>query len=216
MGLEIKNLSVQRGGKQVLTDFGLNIAAGEVVALTGPNGVGKSSLVLTIMGHPACQVMTGEIVLDGSSLLTMSTSERARLGLFLAHQEPPAIAGVKVIDALQTMTLALEPELATADFFSRLRSAQQILNIDDVFIEREFNQNFSGGEKKRVELLSLLLFNPRYALLDELDAGLDPATKALALTTIQKLCQQGTGFLIITHNLDWLKGLDSIREVKLA
>ncbi len=215
-GLTIVDLTVKRSDKLMFEKFSLSLQPGELVALTGPNGVGKSSLALTIMGHPSCMVVEGTIKLDETDLLTLKTHERARLGLFLAHQEPPAIPGVTVANALHTMSELVRPNLTTAQFFDELRAGLQRLDLPESFGDRPLHANFSGGEKKRAELLSLLILKPKYAILDEIDAGLDATARALTIHILAELRSAGTGLLIITHNDNWLKDLQPSQEYHLG
>jgi Fe-S cluster assembly ATP-binding protein len=212
--LSVNNLSVRRGGKDVLHDVSLSVDAGELVALVGPNGVGKSTLAMTLLGHPSCQVMSGSMTLDGVDLTSLKTHERARHGLFLAHQEPPVIPGVSVANALRAASDAVRPTpYTTAEFFDHLRAALSRLGLSDDFAKRNLHEAFSGGEKKRSELLALLVISPKYAILDEIDSGMDAVAKALTKDVLAELRTNGTGFLVISHNEPFIEELQPTRTL---
>ncbi len=155
-------------------------------------------------------------MLDGVDLLVLKTHERARRGIFLAHQEPPAIAGVSVANVLRSASDALRTQpYTTAEFFDKLRTSLASLHLAPDFANRNLHEAMSGGEKKRVELLSLLVLEPKYAILDELDSGMDAEARALAITVIQQLREQGVGFLVISHNSDVVESLSPTRIISL-
>lgn len=215
-GLEIKNLTVTRDGREILTNVFLDLHDGEVILLSGQNGVGKSTLALTIMGHPGCVVTAGSIMFGGNNIADLATYERARLGIFLAHQEPPVIQGVSVVDVLRVAAEAKEGSTFTIPKFQKeIREALAFLSLDYAFAKREMNAQFSGGEKKRVELLSLLLLRPKLALLDEIDSGMDVETRTLVLKVIEILRKDGTAFLIISHQQEVFAGLEGVRRMGL-
>jgi Fe-S cluster assembly ATP-binding protein len=214
-GLEINNLTVTRNGKEVLKDISFEIKEGEVVLLTGGNGAGKSTLALSLLGHPDC-VTVGSIRLQGEDLISLSTSERARRGLFLAHQEPPAIAGVSVADVLRgAMESRMGEGFSYPAFSTDLRQALLALNLDYAFSKKEMHAQFSGGEKKKIELLSLLLLQPKVAILDEIDSGMDEEARKLLLTVMERLQAGGCSFLIISHQPQAFKNIANIRELFL-
>ena len=215
--LKVDKLTVSRGGKDVLRELSFELHPGELLALVGPNGVGKSTLALTLFGHPSCAVSHGSVHVDGHDLLALKVHERARLGLFLAHQEPPAIAGVSVATALRAMSDAVRvPAYSTAEFFDFLRAGLQQLGLAADFADRHLHAALSGGEKKRLELLALLLTTPKYAILDEIDSGMDTDARALAQAIIGKLRLSGTGFLVISHHQDFLDGLQPTTQIALT
>lgn len=214
--LDVKGLSVKRGDKVVLSDISLSVAPGELVALVGPNGVGKSTLALTLLGHPSCQVVTGLMQLDDVDLGSLKTHERAKLGLFLAHQEPPVIAGVSVANALRAASDATRAQpYSTAEFFDRLRSSITRLGLSDDFVNRNLHEAFSGGEKKRAELLALLMVSPKYAILDEIDSGMDAEARTLTKNILAEMRLAGTGFLVISHNDAFIEELRATSKISL-
>ena len=176
--LEIKNLTVSIEDKLILDNLSLSVSAGEVAAIMGPNGSGKSTLAYVIAGKPAYEVTSGEILLDGENLLELEPSERALKGLFLAFQYPTEIPGVAGMTFLKAALNAQrrsrgESDLTTPDFMRRVRESAQALKIDQEMLRRPLNVGFSGGEKKRFEVLQMALLGPRVGVLDETDSGLD-------------------------------------------
>ncbi len=211
--LEIKDLHVEVEGKPILKGIDLVVRSGEVHAIMGPNGGGKSTLALTVMGHPKYKVTRGEILFGGKDVLAMTVDERARAGLFLAFQYPAAIPGVSVANFLRTAINARRAEKgATAaageakrhdmpipQFRKMLSEKMKLLEIDDSFITRSVNDGFSGGEKKRLETLQMHMFAPTLAILDETDSGLDIDALKVVSTGIEALRSPEVGILLITH-----------------
>ena len=211
--LEVKGLKVSVDEKQILLGIDLVVRAGEVHAIMGPNGSGKSTLALTIMGHPRYKVTRGEIRYGGTDVLTMPVDERARTGLFLAFQYPAAIPGVSVANFLRTSINARRAERgATAaagevkrhdmpipQFRKLLADKMKLLEVDDSFITRSVNEGFSGGEKKRLEMLQMHMFAPSFAVLDETDSGLDIDALKVVSNGIEALRSPEVGILLITH-----------------
>jgi Fe-S cluster assembly ATP-binding protein len=212
--LEIRDLHVQVDAKQILTGIDLVVKSGEVHAIMGPNGSGKSTLALTIMGHPRYKVTSGEVRFDGRDVLAMPVDERARAGLFLAFQYPAAIPGVSVANFLRTSinarradrdaTAAADGKKATTDmpipqFMKLLKEKMKLLEVDDSFITRSVNDGFSGGEKKRLEMLQMHMFAPKFAVLDETDSGLDIDALKVVSKGIEALRAPDVGILLITH-----------------
>ncbi len=176
--LEVKNLTVSIEGKLILDNLSLSVSAGEVAAIMGPNGSGKSTLAYVLAGKPAYEVTSGEILLEGENLLELEPSERALKGLFLAFQYPTEIPGVAGMTFLKAALNAQrrsrgETDLTTPDFMRRVRESAQALRIDQEMLRRPLNVGFSGGEKKRFEVLQMALLGPRVGVLDETDSGLD-------------------------------------------
>ncbi len=214
--LNIQNLTVRRGDKDVLQDVNFSLAPGDLVALVGSNGVGKSTLAMTVFGHPSCTIVSGRLSLDDVDLAPLETHERVKLGLFLAHQEPPVIAGVTVAQILRaTCEATRQQPYSTAEFYAKLRQGTARLGLADEFVDRNFNEAFSGGEKKRTELLALLLVNPKYAVLDEIDSGMDVVARAMTKAILTEMRSAGTGFLVISHNEDLIEELRPTQTISL-
>ena len=209
--LEIKNLHVSvetdQGPKEILKGVDLVIRSGETHAVMGPNGSGKSTLAYSIAGHPKYTVTKGEILLDGEDVLEMSVDERARAGLFLAMQYPVEIPGVSVSNFLRTAKTALSGEApALRQWVGDLKTAMSNLRMDSDFTERNVNEGFSGGEKKRHEILQLELLKPKIAILDETDSGLDvDALKVVSEGVNRAKESSDLGVLMITHYTRILK-----------
>lgn len=172
--LIIKNLSVARDDIAILNDITVTVQPGSVHAILGPNGSGKSTLACALMGHPQIAVTQGSILLDGNDITSLAADKRAQLGIFLSFQNPPEIPGVKVITFLSEAYRALQGTLpSAAEFRAQVCMLMDILYMDHAFLERNLNDGFSGGEKKRFEMLQVLLFQPRLIIFDEIDSGLD-------------------------------------------
>jgi Fe-S cluster assembly ATP-binding protein len=199
--LEIRNLHVRTEEREILRGVDLIVRRGELHALMGPNGSGKSTLANTIMGHPGYEVTDGEILLDGEAITELAPHERAKLGLFLAFQYPVAIPGVSVANFLRLAINAKREEpIKVKEFGQQLRHAVELLDVDEGFTSRHLNDGFSGGEKKRAEVLQMAMLQPDIAVLDETDSGLDIDALRTVAEGVQKLHdEQGLGALIITH-----------------
>lgn len=202
--LKIDNLAVSIGQRSLLSGLTLQLSAGETHALMGANGSGKSSLALTVMGHPDYLVTGGSLLFAGRSILKMTTDERAALGIFLSFQQPPALPGVTVSTMLKMAVNAQraarkETPLETAEFLRQLRDALTRLQIERSFATRSVNDGFSGGERKRCEMLQALLLSPRLLILDEIDSGLDIDAIKVVAAAVAELKKRGATVLIITH-----------------
>ena len=198
--LTIKNLHVNVEGKQILKGVDLEIKSGEVVALLGPNGHGKSTLFNAIMGHPRYQITEGSIFFDDTDVLSLSTDERSKLGILLGMQLPSEIPGVINSDFLKAAVNARrEKPISTYNFYKLLDSATKELKMPFDLATRSLNEGFSGGEKKRNEILQLELLQPKIALLDEIDSGLDVDAMQVVADVIKKEQKEGRGFLVISH-----------------
>ena len=198
--LIIKNLHAEVDGKQILKGIDLKISEGETVAILGPNGHGKSTLLNVIMGHPRYKVTQGSIYFDDKNLLEMSTDERARLGLFLGMQNPVEIPGVINSDFLRAAVNAKsEKPISTYQFYKVLDGATKNLHMPFDLATRSLNEGFSGGEKKRNEMLQLVLLEPKIAMLDEIDSGLDVDAIQIVADVIREEQKKGIGFLVISH-----------------
>jgi Fe-S cluster assembly ATP-binding protein len=206
--LSIENLHASIGDKPILKGVNLVVQEGEIHALMGPNGSGKSTLSNTLMGHPAYQVTQGRVLYQGRDLLQMPTDERARAGLFLAFQYPASIPGVSVANFTRSIVKARHGEMPVSEFRKQLNAAMKDLNWDPVFAKRYVNDGFSGGEKKRCEILQMKLLKPTLALLDEIDSGLDIDALRIVCEGINKALHPGMAMMIITHYqrmLDYVK-----------
>ena len=203
--LEIKNLHVQvetnDGPKPILRGVNLTVGSNEVHAIMGPNGSGKSTLAYSIAGHPAYEVTEGEVLLDGENLLEMSVDERARAGLFLAMQYPVEVPGVSVANFLRTAKTAMDGQAPKVrQWIGEVNAAMERLRMDPAFAQRDVNAGFSGGEKKRFEILQMELLRPRFAVLDETDSALDVDALRIVSEGVNRLHDESeAGFLLITH-----------------
>jgi len=202
--LEIRNLHVQIEDKKILNGLTLTVHDGEVAAIMGPNGSGKSTLSYVIAGKEDYEVLDGEILLDGQNLLEMEPDARAAAGVFLAFQYPLEIPGVATMTFLKAALNAQrkargEEELATPDFMKRVRGAAERLHIAQDMLKRALNVGFSGGEKKRMEILQMALLEPKFCILDETDSGLDIDALKVAAEGVNALRGKERSFLVITH-----------------
>jgi Fe-S cluster assembly ATP-binding protein len=199
--LEIRGLKVSVEDKEILQGVDLSVSSGETHAIMGPNGSGKSTLAYSIAGHPKYTVTEGSITLDGEDVLAMAVDERARAGLFLAMQYPTEIPGVTVSNFLRTAATATRGEAPKLRLWVKeVREAMAALEMDPAFAERAVNEGFSGGEKKRHEVLQLELLKPRFAILDETDSGLDVDALRVVSEGVNRVRASGeVGTLLITH-----------------
>jgi Fe-S cluster assembly ATP-binding protein len=204
--LEIRNLHASVEDKPILRGVNLTVKQGEVHALMGPNGSGKSTLSNVILGHPAYQVTAGQIIFDGEDLLELDPDERSRAGLFLAFQYPVAIPGVTLANFLrQAINARLKAKdadskgISIPDFRRLLKAKMEYLQVDPSFAGRYLNEGFSGGEKKRAEILQMATLEPRIAILDETDSGLDIDALRIVAEGVNKLTGPDLGVLVITH-----------------
>jgi Fe-S cluster assembly ATP-binding protein len=201
--LEIRDLHVRTEEREILRGVNLDVSRGEIHALMGPNGSGKSTLANTLLGHPAYEITEGSITFKGEDIAEAEPHERAKAGLFLAFQYPVAIPGVSVANFLR-MALnakrAKEDPIGVKEFRAQLQHAIELLDVDRAFTSRHLNDGFSGGEKKRAEILQMAMLAPDVAILDETDSGLDIDALRTVAEGVQKLHdEQGLGALIITH-----------------
>lgn len=206
--LEIKDLHVQVEGKEIIKGINLTINAGEIHAIMGPNGSGKSTLANTLAGHPRYQVTQGDILYKGESILEWGPDERAQKGIFLAFQYPMAIPGVTVANFLRTALNAKRKAtsangeakvISIPEFRKLLLKQMELLKLDPSFATRYINDGFSGGEKKRVEILQMAVLNPELAILDETDSGLDIDALRIVAEGVNTLMNPNLGVLLITH-----------------
>lgn len=200
--LEIKNLHVSIEEKEILKGVNLTLRTGEIHAIMGPNGTGKSTLSAAIMGNPNYEVTEGEILLDGQNILELEVDERARLGLFLAMQYPSEIPGITNAEFMRAAINAKRDEddkISVMDFLKKLDEKMELLNMPEEMAERYLNEGFSGGEKKRNEILQLLMLEPTFAILDEIDSGLDIDALKVVARGVNEMRGKNFGSLIITH-----------------
>lgn len=201
--LEIKDLQVSVEGKEVLKGVTLTVRQGEIHALLGPNGAGKSTLGYAIMGHPKYEIVGGEVLMNGENLLEMEADERSRKGLFLAFQYPVSIPGVTVANFLRSALNARRGEgkgkISPMEFRKLLTGKMEQLGVDRAFAGRYLNEGFSGGEKKRAEILQLATLEPKIAILDETDSGLDIDAMRIVADGVNQLLGAEMGILVITH-----------------
>ena len=200
--LEIKNLHVSIEDKEILKGVNLTINTNEVHAIMGPNGTGKSTLSAAIMGNPSYTVTEGEILFDGENVLELEVDERARLGLFLAMQYPSEIPGITNAEFMRAAINAKRAEddkISVMDFIKKLDKNMELLNMKEEMAKRYLNEGFSGGEKKRNEILQLLMLEPTFAILDEIDSGLDIDALKVVSKGVNAMRGDSFGALIITH-----------------
>ena len=198
--LEIRDLTVEADGNEILRGVTLDLDRGRTIALMGPNGSGKSTLAYAIAGHPAYDVTGGTITWKGTEINDLSPDERARMGVFLAMQYPIEVPGVSVTNFLRTSLNAIAGEdVPVREFMTRLKAEMADLDVDQSFLQRSVNEGFSGGEKKRFEILQMALLKPQLAVLDETDSGLDVDALRIVSEGVDRLRSPELGVLIITH-----------------
>lgn len=210
--LELENLSLRRGEKVIFEHISASVATREVYILSGSNGAGKSSLLQALVGHPQYTLSGGRVLLDGEEIQTWEPEKRSQRGLFAAFQSPCEIEGLTVANFLRT-TLKFFPhhplhKASATDFYKELYALLEAVGLPKNFTGRSVNVGFSGGEKKRFELLQLKFLKPKFALLDEIDSGLDAEARELVLQTIRKL-RPTTGFVIVSHSEDFARRCES-------
>ncbi len=201
MSLEINNLKVSSKEKEIVHGVDITIGLGEVHVVMGPNGSGKSTLVNAIAGNPKYRITGGQILVDRKEINNSKPEDIAKMGVLLSQQHPPEIPGIGVANFLQTCRSALTGERTNPiDFYKELKSLSNKLDFDESFLSRHINVNFSGGEKKKFEILQLLTLDPKYAILDETDSGLDVDALKTVSKGINVFKKKNKGILIITHN----------------
>jgi len=198
-GLHIEALRVSVEDREILKGVNLEVPQGQVHALMGPNGSGKSTLAYTLMGHPKYHVLSGSVTFNGEDVLALTADQRARLGLFLCFQYPTAIPGVTVVNFLRAALRGQGKELPAREFLKRLNDEMAALKVDESFRSRYINDGFSGGEKKRSEILQLAILRPALAILDETDSGLDVDALRTVAEGVMRLAGPEMGALVITH-----------------
>jgi Fe-S cluster assembly ATP-binding protein len=200
--LDIRNLHVNVEGNEILKGLSLTIRGGEVHAIMGPNGSGKSTLAYTLTGHPRYEVTEGSVTLDGQDILSLTADARSRAGLFLAFQYPSEVPGVSVANFLRTAINARRGEgneISVMEFARKLREKMTMLEMDNAFAGRYLNEGFSGGEKKRNEILQMAMLEPKIAILDEADSGLDIDALRIVANGVNQLRNSELGVVVITH-----------------
>lgn len=204
MTLEVKDLEVSVEDQKIVKGVSLDIEPGEIHAIMGPNGSGKSTLCKSLMGNPVYTIDSGKIIVDGEDVTDEETDERAREGLFLGFQYPSEISGISTAEFLREAINAKREEdgeepIKQSEFRERMEDALEMLEMDEEYARRYLNDGFSGGEKKRNEILQLAVLQPKYAILDEIDSGLDIDALKVVANGINNLADQDRGFLMITH-----------------
>ena len=198
--LKIKDLHVEVDGKEILKGVNLEISKGDTLALLGPNGHGKSTLLNTLMGHPRYKITKGSILYDGEELALLGPDERSKKGIFLAFQNPPEVEGVINMDFFKQMLNShRDNPISLFEFYKALENGYKKVNLPSEMNSRHLNEGFSGGEKKRNEILQMLLLNPALALLDEIDCGLDVDALKLVSDAIVEKKNEGMSFIVISH-----------------
>ena len=204
--LVIQDLHVKVEDIEILKGVNLSIKSGEVHAVMGPNGTGKSTLAYAMMGHPKYEITQGKVILDGEDILDLEPNERSEKGLFLAFQYPVAVPGVSVANFLRTAInahrRAVDPEdkgISIPDFRKKLKEKLALLSMDESFAGRYLNDGFSGGEKKRVEILQMATLEPKFSILDETDSGLDIDALKIVADGVNTISKENQGILVITH-----------------
>ena len=197
--LRVEGLHAEVDGKEILKGVDLRVPTGEIHALMGPNGSGKSTLAYTLMGHPKYAVTAGTASFDDTDLLSLTPDERAKLGLFLSFQYPTAIPGVTMVNFLRASLRSLGKEMPAREFMQALKREMDALKIDEQFRSRYVNDGYSGGEKKRAEILQMALLRPKLAILDETDSGLDVDALRTVAEGVKRLAGPDMGILLITH-----------------
>jgi Fe-S cluster assembly ATP-binding protein len=199
--LAIKNLKASVGEKEILKGINLNIPKGEVHVIMGPNGVGKSTLAHALMGSKIYQLTSGNIILDGEDITNLDTTERAKKGMFLAFQYPVSVPGLKISEYLRNLyNIRHAKQLSVSEFRKILKEKLEMLDIERASLQRYLNDGFSGGEMKRFEMLQLMIFEPKVAILDEIDSGVDVDAQKIVAESINHISKvTKTSFIIVTH-----------------
>lgn len=206
--LKIENLSAGIEGREILHNINLNINYGEVHVIMGPNGSGKSTLANVIMNNPAYRVNSGDIILDGESIIDLTTDKRARKGLFLSFQSPEEVSGISVENFIRTAKSTIEDEnISILKFKKELKNEMDKLSMDHSYADRYLNVGFSGGEKKKNEILQMTMLKPKLAILDETDSGLDVDATRIVSDGIERFLNENNAVLIITHHRELIRSV---------
>ncbi|MBI2590099.1 Fe-S cluster assembly ATPase SufC [Candidatus Berkelbacteria bacterium] len=218
--LKLNNLSISVGSQQIVSNFSLAVNPGEMHVLLGPNGSGKSTLAAALMGHPDYCITSGEAMLDGQDLLALTPDKRAQIGFFLSFQTPVAIPGLKLESFLRSAVNQVRESqkkstYSVLEFRKKLQSAIALLGLDASFLARTLNDGFSGGERKRCEIMQFLLFEPKYAILDECDSGLDVDALRLIGGLLNRARTSEQGVVLITHSPQLLSYIEAPKRVHI-
>ena len=207
--LEITDLTAKVQDKVILKNLSLKVKGGEMHALMGPNGAGKSTLGNVLIGHPNYEIVSGKISIDGIDITRKTPEERARAGLFLAYQNPVAVQGVKLSTFLRTAYNELHPDekIPISKFYDEVKKHLRVVGLDESFLSRSVNDGFSGGERKRIEILQMIILRPKFVVLDEIDSGLDVDALKMVSQEVKEYYSKDVGFLIITHYQRILKDI---------
>jgi Fe-S cluster assembly ATP-binding protein len=210
--LKIENLHIEIDGNEIVKGLDLEVGKGEIHAIMGPNGSGKSTLANVLMGHPRYEVTEGSVTFEGEDVLELEPDERAKMGMFLAFQYPSEVPGVSVANFLRTAVNSVrEEELSPMEMYRLLQEKMAVMRMDPKFAERYLNEGFSGGEKKRNEILQMLMLDPRLAIMDETDSGLDIDALQVVARGVNELRQPEFSAVIITHYQRILRYIDPDR-----
>ena len=202
--LEIKNIKINTGDKEIIRDVSLSLEKGSVHILMGPNGSGKSTLLNGIFGHPNNSITGGFILLDGEDITNLKTEQKARKGMFLSMQQLPKIEGVTLLQCLYIAAKKSIGNISIFDFHKMIKEKAEKIGINTKFLLKDINSGLSGGEKKQTEILHLMAISPKFAFLDEVDSGVDVESAKKVFGGIKILRKQGTGFVLVTHNVNVL------------
>jgi Fe-S cluster assembly ATP-binding protein len=211
--LKLQNISIKKDEKTIIKDLSFEVKKDEIHYLMGPNGSGKSTLALAIMGYPEYEI-SGNIIWEGQDIAKISPDKRAKLGLFLSMQYPPAIKGVTILSLLKNAYQAIYGQVNVLEFRKKVLDEAQKLGLGSEILSRYVNDGFSGGERKRLELLQLIILKPKLAILDEPDSGLDIDAIKIMSSELEKLSKEGMTFLIITHLGNLAASPDKVTVIK--
>ncbi len=214
--LSLKNLDIKIDKKNILNNININVKPGECIAILGQNGEGKSTILKTIMGHYATSVGKGEIVFKDKIINELKSFERSNLGIFLINQNPIEIEGLKTIDFYKSILNAKGTKLKTIEFYKIIEANLKLVNLNQDILERDFNLGFSGGEKKRNEIMQMLLLDPQLILVDEIDSGLDVDSFKIIIDILKKELKKGKTLIIVSHNKELIKQLQPNKIYLLA
>ncbi len=214
--LTLKNLDIKIDKKNILKDININAKSGECIAILGQNGEGKSTILKTIMGHYSTSIGKGEIIFKENLINNLKSFERSKLGIFLINQNPIEIEGLKTIDFYKSILNAKGIKLKTIEFYKTIEKNLKLVNLNQDILERDFNLGFSGGEKKRNEIIQMLLLKPELILVDEIDSGLDVDSFKIIVDILKQQLKNGKTMIIVSHNKELIKQLQPNKIYLLA